>query len=237
MNIYIPIGGIGMYSINRVFLSFVFVLFFQIKSSHAHPVTFEDGWVISTINRPNMALWHLNYSINHRFAIGTDYMRWNHHHHPLELGLARANLLVKRWLGKGWQGNIYLLGGIGGGRWGPAFTDHTLSNQWKLAWMGGLQLDYETPVFYTALMGRLLGTTQMNGFNLPHHLIYRIGFAPYKGKYEQLQTWIVAQASYASLMEEQPSITMLMRFFYKTVLWEIGSDTLGRPWLHLMVHF
>jgi hypothetical protein len=103
--------------------------------------------------------------------------------------------------------------------------------------MGGIQLDYETPLFYTALVGRVFGTDQIDQFDPPHHLLYRLGFAPYKGKYDQLQTWIVAQMSYASLMKEQPSLTVLMRFFYKTVLWEIGSDTLGRPWLHLMVHF
>ena len=228
-------GGMSMLSK----LLFVLVLVFglhQTPFTEAHPVTFENGLVISTINRPNMTLWHTNYSLNSRLSLGADYIRWDRDN-TTEVALFRSNLLIKRWLGKGWQGNLYFLGGVGAGQWGEAIHDPSLMNKWKLGWLGGVQLDYETQRFYTAFIGRVLGTDQIQEFNMPYHLIYRIGFAPYKGKYDQLQTWMVAQISYASLMRYQPSITMLLRFFYKTALWEIGADTLGRPWLHLMIHF
>ena len=208
----------------------------QAQLTYAHPVTFEGDWVISTINRPNMTLWHSNYSLNSRFSIGADYLRW-HQDKTTEVALIRGNVLLKRWVGKGWQGNVYLLGGIGAGQWDKDIGDHQESTHLKLSWLGGLQMDYETQVFYTALMGRVLGNQQLDYVTMPYHLIYRIGFAPYKGKYDQLQTWMVAQVSDTSLMNNQPSITMLLRFFYRTALWEIGADTLGRPWLHLMVHF
>lgn len=223
--------------IRKLLLVLVLVFsLFQGQLVHAHPVTFEGGWVISTINRPNMALWHSNYSLNSRLSIGADYLRW-HQNETTEITLLRSNVLLKRWVGKGWQGNVYLLGGLGIGQWGEAIHDPRQSDKLKLAWLGGLQLDYETQLFYTALIGRMLGSRQINDIKMPYHLIYRIGFAPYKGKYDQLQTWMVAQISYASFMNDQPSVTMLLRFFYKTALWEIGADTLGRPWLHLMVHF
>ena len=41
-------------------------------------------------------------------------------------------------------------------------------------------------LFYTALMGRMLGSRQIDDITMPYHPIYRIGFAPYKGKYDQL---------------------------------------------------
>ena len=141
------------------------------KKGQSHPVTFEDGWVISTMNQSSMTLWHMNYSVNNRFALGVDYLRWKLDH-PLEIGLVRTNFLVHRWLGKGWQGNFYLLGGLGGGYFGSTLNIHHQNHQnqqslynpiiqydnpLQLAWMGGLQIDYETPTFYTAFIGRMLG--------------------------------------------------------------------------------
>ena len=33
------------------------------------------------------------------------------------------------------------------------------------------------------------------------------------------------------------NFTTMLRFFYRTVLWEIGGDLNGRPWIQLMIHY
>ena len=68
---------------------------------------------------------------------------------PSAIGLGRLSVLLKRWMGRGSQGNLYLLTGVGAAEWGGADLG--------LAWMGGVQADYETQRVYTALIGRVLG--------------------------------------------------------------------------------
>ena len=66
----------------------------------------------------------------------------------------------------------------------------------------------------------------------------RMGFAPYEADYKSLQSWMVAQVMYMQTPEGSRTIPMvLMRFFYKTVLWELGADLYGRPWIQLMAHY
>ena len=48
---------------------------------------------------------------------------------------------------------------------------------------------------------------------------------------------LFAQTMYMPQMDDEWNYSVLLRFFYKTVLWEIGGDLKGRPWIQLMVHY
>lgn len=199
------------------------------SSVEGHPVTFEDGVALSLTQQPKMTLWHANYSLSSSLSLGADYMRFGRE--PSRLALGRLNYLAKRWLGVGRQGNLYLLGGAGAAEW-SADTDE---RGW--AWMYGLQADFETRRIYTALISRWVGDDQGGWARPPLNAIYRFGLAPYIAKTNELQAWFVAQIAYQREQGLPPSLTLLMRLFMQTSLWEIGADTEGRPWLHLMAHF
>lgn len=193
----------------------------------AHPVTYKGGAALALMSQGEMNLWEANYSLSRSVAVGADYLHLGGGE-GARLGLARANLLVHRWLGQGSQGNLYLLGGGGWGERGGA-------RGW--AWLAGLQADYETPRFYTALMARAVGDRDLTPQDLSYQALYRVGVAPYVARADELQAWLVLQAAHSSAMSGAPTVTALMRMFYRQALWEVGADTEGRPWLHLMAHF
>ena len=206
-------------------LTLTITLALRQPTASAHPVTFQGGTAFALMSQGDMTLWEANHSLSRAVAIGADYLRLGDKE---RLGFARANLLVHRWLGEGSQGNLYLLGGVGGGERGGA-------PGW--AWLGGVQADYETPHLYTALMARAVGGPSLSPGDLGYQALYRAGFAPYVAPADGLQSWLVFQVSRDSSMSGPLTVTALMRMFYRQALWEIGADTEGRPWLHLMTHF
>ena len=86
---------------------------------------------------------------------------------------------------KSLKGNVYLMPGIG-----YAYFNEDQQSAYAL---GSAQLDYETRFFYTALKTRVNWTSKL----IPYHIQARIGFAPYKAGYNELNTWIVAQVDHA----------------------------------------
>ena len=87
------------------------------------------------------------------------------------------------------------------------------------------------------LIARALGDRDPSISELSYHALYRFGAAPYVARSSELQAWLVAQLSYHSEMSGPPPLTLLMRVFHRSALWELGADTEGRPWLQLMAHF
>ena len=100
-------------------------------------------------------------------------------------------------------------------------------------YLGGVQADFETQEIYTAFQSAALIREDAQ----PFWVRYRFGVAPYVAEYGEMQTWIIAQATWFPDMDDQVILTPMMRFFYRTVLWEVGADLDGRPWLQLMAHF
>lgn len=204
------------------------------SSVSAHPVTFEDGIAISLLRQSGVTLWHANYSLSSSLSVGADYLRLGDQE-TTQFGLARVNYLVKRWLGKGRQGNLYLLTGAGVGKGGGATKGD--KDDFRFAWMGGLQADFETQRVYTALIGRAIGDQEPSLNTLSYHALYRLGFAPYVAHSSELQSWLVGQVAYHNEMTGLPNFTLLMRVFHRSALWELGADLKGRPWIHIMAHF
>ena len=191
----------------------------------AHPVTFKGGTAITMRSLPNNVSTEVNHSFSPRFAVSALFINRSSATETLSGFAMGLNLLLKRWNGTHSQANIYATGSVGTKTSQP--TRDVLS-------IGGLQVDFETLRFYTAASSRMMWSGEDRWLDASA----RIGFAPYEGDYSSLQSWLVGQLMYMHTPDDDRLIPgMLMRFFYRTVLWEIGADIYGRPWIQLMAHY
>lgn len=191
----------------------------------AHPVTFKGGTAITMKSLPNNVSAEVNHSFSPHFAASTSFINRKSATRTLTGLTLGGNVLLKRWNGTHSQANIYATGSVG---------IETSESARELLSIGGLQLDYETLRFYTASSSRMMWAGQDKWFDASA----RIGFAPYEGEYTSLQSWVVGQVMYMHTPDGRRVIpAMLMRFFYRTVLWEMGADVYGRPWIQLMAHY
>ena len=203
-------------------------IFLSLTAS-AHPVTFKNGTALTSIHRPKMTMTQVNYTIHRNVAIAGSYIRMDADTQELSIPSLHVNTLLKRWNQIGSQANLYSVTGIG----------IDLSEDWtteSLHAMLGLQADYETPKIYTALT-TLSMPSMTNLTNIPFAARYRFGVAPYVARYNELQIWVVGQVEYMSDMEQQPYVTPMLRYFYRTVLWETGVSLNGTYWFQMMAHF
>ena len=99
------------------------------------------------------------------------------------------------------------------------------------AYYGSIQLDFETPRFYTALMGRSIS----DGDVYPYQAIARSALH-LRAEYNALQAWLIGQVSYFPAMNDAPNFTTMLRFLSYGVVGD-RADLHGRPWLQLMVHY
>ena len=196
-----------------------------------HPVTFKNGIAVTSIHRPMMTMTQLNYTVHRNLAVAASYTRLEMKTSTIEMPSLHANVLVKRWNKLGSQANLYALAGMG-------YDLGTTNNNWvkHLRAYTGLQFDYETQRIYTALITRAL--PQIDSIqNVPISGQYRLGIAPYVANYDELQIWFVGQVEYMSDMEQETLFTPMLRFFYRTVLWETGVSLNGTYWFQMMAHF
>ena len=206
-------------------------LLLLLSQASAHPVTFKGGNAFYATRRHGMVRFEANHTFSRRLSAGAAYANFDLPGADLEAGLAMGSLLAYRRNGKGSQANAYLT--LGGGY--VLFPDGTGNP----AGTGGLQLDFETKRLYTAIMGSSLLMSPF-GYNGPTEDLYgvqgRIGMAPYVAEFDQLQAWLVLQAG-TTTAEDGFMVSPILRFFYRTVLWELGTSQNGHPWIQLMVHY
>ena len=192
---------------------------------HGHPVTFKDGSAFTMRSMPNNVSAEYNYTFHPQWAVTTSLLNRQIETEELKMGSIGLNSLVKRWNYKHSQANIYLLSTV---------SLRIEASPDDPVFGGGLQLDYETTTFYTAIRGNM---HYVDGAQWSD-LTYRVGIAPYEAGYKSLQSWLIGQVMYMRAPNGYMLRPMgLLRFFYRTVLWEIGADSAGLPWLQLMVHF
>ncbi len=209
------------------FLSGLF-LFLITMTAFAHPVIYKDGLVVSSSNMKSFSDNQIMYSWSNRWASGLNYWRFTKEDRNSEFAFLKTNYLLKRFNGENSQGNIYLHGGFG-------IADSELERKGtNEAYMTGVDIDWETRRIYTALKYYYFTSPKFTDIEMTQA---RIGFSPYEAGFEQLQTWFMLQAMYMPVTDREVSITPLVRFFYKNVLWEIGSSTRGEWLLNFMVHY
>lgn len=196
--------------------------------SFAHPVIYKGGTVVSSSNMSSYSDNQLMYSWSNRWASGLNFWRFTKDDLNTEMGFLKTNYLLYRHNGESSQANVYLHGGLG-------VADSEIEmKQTNEAYMTGIDLDWETRTLYTSLKHYYFTSPQVTDISMTQA---RIGLAPYEAAFDQIQSWFMLQAMYMPEVNTEVVITPMVRFFYKNVLWEVGSSTRGEWMLNLMVHF
>lgn len=193
----------------------------------AHPVIYKDGIVVSSANMASYSDNQLMYSWSNRWASGLNYWRFTKDDANTEMVFAKTNYLLHRYNGESSQANIYLHGGLG---IADSEIEHKATNE---AYMAGVEADWETRTLYSALKYYYFTSPKVTDISMVQA---RVGFSPYEAGFDQLQTWFMVQGMYMPVTSREVMITPLVRFFYKNVLWEVGSSTRGEWLLNFMVH-
>lgn len=207
-------------------LVFTFILSCFTAASWAHPVIYQEGWVLSQMSMKDMTDTNLSYSLTHRWSMGYQYFRLEDAQGQADqFNFFKVNHLLKRFNGKNSQANIYLHSGLG-------HAQNVDFNN-RLGWMGGLEADWETRTLFTSLKYLHYGTSRTD-----HPVIVgRVGFSPFKADFNSLQSWAMLQVWSDPVTSREVKVTPLLRFFYQNVLWEMGASTKGDMMLNLMVHY
>lgn len=213
-----------------MFIKVVMFLFLisVLNFADAHPVIYKGGVVVSSANMSSYSDNQLMYSWSNRWALGLNHWRFSKGDKTTEFGLVKLNHLLYRYNGESSQANIYLHGGVG-------IVDSKIEkSRTKEAYMTGFEADWETRNLYSAIKYYYFNTPQVTELSMAQA---RLGFSPYEAGFDQLQTWFMVQGMIMPDINPKVMITPMMRFFYKNVLWEMGSSTKGEWMLNLMVHY
>lgn len=172
----------------------------------------------------------VNYTVHRNLAVGATHVRLRYLDTPLEGSVGQMNGLLFRRNRSHSQANLYVSLGAG--------VVHEGLDVGDLLLLAGAQADFETDNFYSAFMVSTVGTRELfeSPSTLPTLVRARVGLLPFDSGMESLQAWAVLQVDHQSPLEDPLSVTPLMRFFYRNVLWEFGASLDGHPWLHLMFH-
>ena len=192
----------------------------------AHPVGFKDAVGVMSYNSAKMSELTLAYSLSHRFALATTYLRDS----KSEFYIPRANLLVKRWNESDSQANFYLSAGAGIEKYGLKSEG---------ARLGQIILDWESRKYYTSIDHLYIQRDNDSNPLIPlsdyNHTKLRLGFAPFLADYEDLNIWFITQFDKHN-DEKQIDATQFLRFYQKNVLWEIGAGFNGSLAFNFMIH-
>lgn len=203
-----------------------FLLLFAVFSSGyawSHPVIYKHGWVYQGTLMPKMNNMKVGYTFHPNFAVvaKTQSFEGNNNYRDYTLGV---NVLAKRWLQHDSQGNIYL--GAHVGQYEDQFDDGTAAHGYVMA-------DWEDREQYVVFKSQTFYYNE----DTAQDYMFRYGFAPYVAGMNELQSWLILQAYYFKEQSRKVLLTPMLRFFYKNVLWEMGSSTKGDMFLTLMVHY
>lgn len=191
---------------------------------HAHPVSFKDGFGIMPGYTPERQELELNYSYSHSSAAALNLIKLEYQDFDLRFVLPQFNHKFYRRNELDSQTNLYGWLGVGGARY-RGDTD--------IAGIAGIQGDYETRRIYTLLSAEQL---QTEGIGLTR-LRYRFGVAPYLASFSGFHTWLIGQIEYTPDLDEEFTITPMLRFFYQNYLIEVGSSVKGDIFAAGIFHF
>lgn len=191
--------------------------------TYAHPVIYKGGWVYQGNFMPEMNEMKVSYTFDpkwsvvlnsHRFEMADEYQ-------DVAIGI---NTLLKRWLQHDSQGNLYFGAHIG------QYEDNQGEGQVTHAFLMADWEDREDYVLFKTKKYFYDGRETQD-------YLGRYGFAPYAAGMDELQAWAIIQGYYYEEQSKEAIITPMLRFFYKNVLWEMGSSLKGDSFLTLMVHY
>lgn len=193
-------------------------------AAEAHPVAFRGSVGFMGYHSRDMSDSELNYSVRHWFAPSLQLLRVTEGTGRPDIGLLKANFLVKRWNWPEAQGNVYLNAGGGLSRLGG-----------KERGVGelGFTFDIEDRRLYFLSSGNWFRSGR--GTELSYWKV-RGGFAPYVGSFDQLHSWLILELNRKSVGDTSLNVVPTLRFFYQNVLWELGSSLKGDTHFNFIIH-
>jgi hypothetical protein len=199
-------------------------LFLLPLMTSAHPVAFEGAIAVLGDSSEEMTSQQVLYSYRYWGAAGVHALRATENGQSTDFLVLKNNFLLKRWHQPESQGNIYL--GLGYGQ------ESSLNQQFSVGEVD-LQADWESRQFYTmALFQKFFRDESRPSFEFQ---MQRLGIAPYYGDFEDLSIWLIAERS--QILNQTEVWATILRFYFKNVLWEVGSTNQGAMVFNYMVHF
>lgn len=190
----------------------------------SHPVIYKGGVVVETENSIDMNEYHLGYSFLNTASVAGHYIKEG----AVELQFVQLNYLVNRWNNDDSQANIYVTGALGAER---------KLNSWTAAQLVEIDMDWENRDYYflgkQRFVARHSNADDTNKVDLWHSRV-RAGIAPFRSDVNDLGIWFIMQ--FDKHNEKNWTTTQLMRFYYKTALWELGANLNGSYQLNFMIH-
>ena len=195
-------------------IAFVSLTMLTCSAVQARPVSYTGGWTfIEVANRASTA-GLVHYSPTHNFSVGLRH-EWQRAD-DVKLTAIQPTLLVKRWFGREYQGNLYLTGGLGTAK--GASPDNRAS---ETASFVGVMADLETRTLFVSYEARFLEQGALGNHSM--HAA-RFGCAPYAGDTGELHTWLMLEIDHREHFEDKTSVTTLLRFFKGPALLELGYN-------------
>jgi hypothetical protein len=195
----------------------------------AKPIAFAHGTtVMLEYGGGNMNEAQIFYAPKYYWSLGGGYLELElDDGQRREITYARVNYLAKRWNMKMAQANVFVWGGAG-----RAYLSE--SNDSRVSWNTGAQIDYETRRLYGSLKTDLHRSAAFS-----HRIdTLQLGIAPYEHDYDTLATWLVVQARNATGgIGEGTEWALLLRLFKGGGWIEAGATADGKLQAMAMVNF
>ena len=180
--------------------------------AEARPVSYAGGWTVMQMNDVDTSSLHIHYSPTAKTSIGYLYEQMGDGDER-SFHMLQVNHLLRRWNMPDAQGNVYLKTALGLGE----NDGHTAAAEFV-----GIAADFETRRYFTSYEAR---GTYSHGIEEGFRQSARVGIAPYIGGYNDLQTWLMLEATHRPDARDPLVFTPLVRLFKGPALLEAGYST------------
>jgi hypothetical protein len=197
-----------------------------IPKADAHPVSYKDAVSVMSWSQPEHTHVMTTYTFRWDAALAAQYIRLLTAQGERHLGFGQLNYLIHRWHETDSQANLYVYGGLGQERF---------LNQSTFAGIAGIEADWESRRWYlsgefTALLPESRESVYLSKA--------RVGVAPYESGFNELAIWLMLELDHNNRFASREfMLTPLVRFYYRNVLWEVGSAVTGEWMFNFMFHF
>ena len=194
-------------------------LVLTVLSVQARPVSYPSGWTLMLMNDVDRNSAHIHYSPTAKTSLGYRFEYWRDQ--DFILNTLQMNNLLKRWNKPDSQANFYLKSGMG-----VAYSDTgEFDGETDPAGFMGLALDWENRSYFISYQNRYIEAGNIDDF---YQQSFRTGWAPYKGDYGDLHTWLMFQVDHLPEADHTFTVTPLVRFFKNVHLIEVGVNNRGK---------
>ena len=208
----------------KTFLILLFATSVAVVGGEAKPLSYVDGTMVMQENDETGHTISLDYTFTPTEAFGL-YIKQEENGKDIFMFTPELNTLLKRWNLPDGQGNIFNMSGAG-------VATYRGNNQPAL-WTA-LLADYESRRLFFSYEPRFVwdGDIEKSVWQRA-----RIGIAPYLANYNDLNTWIMFQVDHHPAKHDHFVATPLIRFFYKTYLFEVGYSSNQNVMVNWQIQF